>query len=120
MEKKDLPSIIGNQIRKKRLEHGMNITELANLMEISQSYLGLIERGERGVTAYNFYKLSEIFDVPVDDLFLDLDIPLQIDDPKNIIKYKMKKAASLINSLNEKELDFLLKMIRAMNLMKKD
>jgi len=120
MEKKDFPSIIGNQIRKNRLERGMTISELANLMGITQSYLGLIERGERGVTAYNFYKLAEIFDMLIDDLFYNPENPPQIDDPKNITKYKNKKVASLITSFSDRELDFLLKMIKAMSLMKEN
>ena len=59
---------IGNRIRKLRLSYGLNITKLSELLDISESYLGLIERGQRNLATPKLIKTSEIFHVTLDYL----------------------------------------------------
>ena len=64
-----IDAIIGNNIRLEREARWLTREELAEMIGITQSSLGLIERGERGATAVNLSKLSVVLDIPVDRLF---------------------------------------------------
>jgi len=61
--------IIGKNIANERKSRNMTRDELATLIKVSVGQVGLIERGERGVTAVNLSMLSDIFNVPIDSLF---------------------------------------------------
>ena len=69
MEKEELRKIIGQNIRDFRCASGINILELADTLNLSSGFLGLMERGERGTTALILYKLSELFSEPIDSFF---------------------------------------------------
>ncbi|MCL2049158.1 MAG: helix-turn-helix transcriptional regulator [Defluviitaleaceae bacterium] len=57
---------IGQRINKLRQAKGMSRAKLAEKIGISVPHLGLIERGERGVTILKCIRLSVIFDVSTD------------------------------------------------------
>jgi len=119
MDKQELRNIIGKQIRKERKNCSMTSEELAELIGISTSHLGLIERGERGVTAYNFYKLSKIFNISIDDIFFrDEDASLRTGKTNAPTSYKAKRVDALIKGMDEKEIDFIIKMIKAITRMR--
>ena len=64
---KDAPKI-GPKIRRLRREKRLSQAALADLLEVSASYLNLIEHNRRKLTVPLLLKLSEIFEVPVDQL----------------------------------------------------
>ena len=64
-----IDTIIGRNIRLEREARKITRQELAEYLDISPSHLGLIERGERGLTAVNLSILSEFLEVPIDDFF---------------------------------------------------
>ena len=64
-----IDAIVGNNIRLEREARRFSRDELAEMMGLTSSSLGLIERGERGATAVNLSKLSVVLDIPVDRLF---------------------------------------------------
>ena len=69
MEKTDLDVIVGCNIINERKLRDITRDELAMMMGLTTSHMGLIERGERGVTAINFSKLSQVLGIPVDRFF---------------------------------------------------
>ena len=93
MEPRDLGNI-GTKIRKERRSKGLSQTELSKNLEISASYLNLIESGRRTITVPLLIKignelglslkdltiesnqrmLSDVMDVLSNELFEDLDI----------------------------------------------
>ncbi|MEC9268650.1 MAG: short-chain fatty acyl-CoA regulator family protein [Pseudomonadota bacterium] len=64
---KDAPKI-GPKIRRLRREHSLSQAALAEKLEVSASYLNLIEHNRRKLTVPLLLKLSELFEVPVDQL----------------------------------------------------
>lgn len=64
-----LDKIIGLNIRRERTLRGVSREELASMLGLTISHLGLIERGERGATSVVIEKLTETFKVSIDNLF---------------------------------------------------
>jgi len=67
--KRDLDKVIGQNICQGREMRKLSRDELASMLDIKTSHMGLIERGHRGATATTLAKVSRIFDIPVDHLF---------------------------------------------------
>lgn len=58
--------LIGNKVREARLKYGLTQEKLAELVGISDSYMGLIERGERILSVETLVKLSLALGVSTD------------------------------------------------------
>ena len=114
--KEQLDEIIGKNIRAERESRKLSRDELAELLELTTSHMGLIERGERGATAVTMSKLAKVFNMPVDNLFNALPemSPQEKRDWGREPKAKQKKISSLITYLTEQELDFVIKVINAL------
>lgn len=67
-EKIQLQAAIGEAIRKRRTDAGIARRQLALDIGVSDSTLQKIEDGQQPPTAYNLYKLAEVFDTQVDAL----------------------------------------------------
>jgi len=113
MTKERLNTLIGQNMRKERKARDMSIEELANVMDLSTSFIGLMERGQRGVTTHNVYKLSEIFGVSVENFF-ETTSPKHavMADVASGLKQKRNKLATLTHNLSETEIDFVISTIK--------
>jgi len=116
-DKVRIDSIIGQNIRAEREMRRMSREELAEVMDLTVSHMGLIERGERGATAITLEKLVRAFGVPVDNFFAEPDnmaITLREDsyDSTGILASIRQKIASLITRLDEHEMEFLIQIIK--------
>lgn len=58
-----------NRLRTWRVDNGISLDELADLVGLSKSMLSRVERGERGLSAVAKVKIARRLDVPVRDLF---------------------------------------------------
>ncbi|MCL2527683.1 MAG: helix-turn-helix domain-containing protein [Defluviitaleaceae bacterium] len=113
LEKDRLDEIIGKNIRLERESRRLSRDELAEMMELTSSHMGLIERGERGATAVTLSKLSKSFDIPIDHLFASpkaggLSVREGNDEPQA----NRKKVQSLITCLDDIELEFVIHTIK--------
>jgi transcriptional regulator with XRE-family HTH domain len=61
---------IGGRVRELRLTYGLTVEQLAEILEISPGFLGLIERGRRGLAIPRIIKLSVVFRVTIDYLLV--------------------------------------------------
>lgn len=114
MTKERLKKIMGENIRNERVSRSMSIDELAELLELTSGFVGLIERGRRGATAYTLFKLSDIFGMPIDDMFVNTDgyAARVSEDKSSPVKAKRAKINSILYDLNESELDFIIAIIK--------
>ena len=113
-EKERLDEVIGKNIRLEREARKLTRDELAEMMELTTSHMGLIERGERGATAVTLAKISRAFNIPIDHLFSSpqkggLSVR---EDENSITEQKSKKVQSLITCLDDPALDFLVHIIK--------
>ena len=113
-DKVHLDKIIGRNIRAEREARGISRDELAELLDLTTSHMGLIERGERGATAVTLSKLTRVFDVPIDHFFQD-----QLKHTFSFhgfndeeLSVNRKKILSMVTKLNEHELGLIVHTIR--------
>ena len=107
---KELQYIIGNNIRKERTQRNMSRDELADLLGVTVGHIGLMERGERGVTSHRLHKLCEIFHVPEGRFFSDdLKLAEEMESPT---RAKRNKIISLLHNLSEPELDMVISTLK--------
>jgi len=59
---------IGKRIRDQRLKNKLTIEKLCELLDVSPSFIGLVERGTSGISIEKLCRLSEIFQVSTDYL----------------------------------------------------
>lgn len=73
MNQKELNNIIGNNIKKYRLQNKNKITQekLAEVLNVSVSLISNIEskKVNRGISLKNLYKISIILDTPINKFF---------------------------------------------------
>jgi len=69
-------NVVGDNIKKYRIERNMSQQELSDKLEMYAIYVcrgsvSRIERHERTVTDYELRALSQVLEVPMEDLFED-------------------------------------------------
>ena len=62
------PKALGERIRAERKKNKLTIERLCELLEVSPSFIGLVERGTSGISLEKLCKLSEILHVSTDYL----------------------------------------------------
>lgn len=102
-------SILGKKIRAERKRLGLSQEQVAEMINVSTSYIGLVERGERSVTLEKLISLANCFHVSLDSLLQDnISVPQSFQDEQI---YKLWNQASereknLILSIVHSILDF--------------
>lgn len=71
MSKKDLQKF-GKRLKALRLDHNLTQLELAEILDMSPNFIGMIERGERNTTVENVFKIARALNVKPSNLFEDL------------------------------------------------
>lgn len=64
-------SILGERIRKEREQIAISRERLAELIGISSSFLGLVERGDRKLSLEKLCLVAETFNLPLDNFLTD-------------------------------------------------
>lgn len=63
---------LGKRIREERIRSGLTQEQTAEYINVSTTYVGMIERGERSVTLEKLILLAECFHVTIDFLLQDV------------------------------------------------
>ncbi len=71
MSKKDLQKF-GKRLKFLRLEHNLTQLELAEILDMSPNFIGMIERGERNTTVENVFKIARALGIKPSILFEEL------------------------------------------------
>ena len=106
-----LAKTVGINIRAKRAEHHMTREELADKLNLSVSFVGCIERGDRGATCTTLYKLHRIFGDPIDSFFLAKEergkknIRFAEGKEDEDLRFQRKKISTLLADATAEELD---------------
>lgn len=98
-------TILGKRLREERIHCNMTQEQVAEYINVSTTYIGLIERGERSVTLEKLISLAECFHVTVDYLLAD-NLPLA-----DSIQDKM--LLSLWHSANEQQRSMILSLVQS-------
>ena len=68
MSKKDLQKF-GKRLKALRLDHSLTQLELAEILDMSPNFIGMIERGERNTTVENVFKIARALNIKPSNLF---------------------------------------------------
>ena len=117
-DKQRIDKIVGNNIRRQREFRRMSRDELAEVLDLTVSHLGLIERGERGATSVTLEKLVKIFNVTIDSLYA---IPTRSGtrEKRDERTPSRMKVDALISYLTDQELDALTYSVKGILSMRK-
>jgi len=110
-DKVRLDKIVGRNIRREREFRKITRDELAEILDITSSHLGLIERGERGATPVTLEKVIKALNVSLDSLFAEHSKAMSAREKREAGAYR-KKANTLISYLTEPELKVLTDSIK--------
>lgn len=81
--------LLGARVRRERLKRGLTQEQLAELSNITPSYIGIIERGDKKLSVETLVKLAVTLNVSTDYLLSDsLDNPAdsRMTELQNIVK----------------------------------
>lgn len=71
MSKKDLQKF-GKRLKSLRLDKELTQLELAEILDMSPNFIGMIERGERNTTVENVFKIARALNIKPSNLFEEL------------------------------------------------
>ena len=71
MSKKDLQKF-GKKLKSLRIDRDLTQLELAEILDMSPNFIGMIERGERNTTVENVFKIARALNVKPSNLFEEL------------------------------------------------
>lgn len=118
MDNKTIQKIVGENIRKQRQQNHLTLEALARFLGITPGFLGLIERGNRGLSFKNLVKISEILNVSIDTFFEDSNAQIDKNDIVDKASGTKIKIMKKLEGMNENELHFILKMILSLSVLK--
>lgn len=98
--------ILGENIKRERLKLNLTQDQLSEKLDISTSYLGRIERGERNLPLDTLFKIATIFNVSIDYLLRGFVI-----SDNELTSSEIDK---LLKSLSSNEMNLILNMIKLM------
>ena len=99
-------ALIGNKIKQKRKEMGYSQEQLAEMCEISASYIGHIERGTKKMSIPIAVSIAHTLHLSLDYLFLDI-----ADTNEDLIL----RISSLLQHSSKEQSDTLLKTIKVLS-----
>lgn len=71
MSKKDLQKF-GKRLKRLRTERELTQQKLAEILDMSPNFIGMIERGERNTTVENVFNIARALDIKPQNLFEEL------------------------------------------------
>ena len=119
----ELCVVLGKNLREERKSRKFTMEELVNMLTISESYLGLLERGKRTPSIECLFELCRTFSVTPNDLLLSREKNkkqlLMSDSAKASKSENFNAAMCLLRSFSETELEYVVSVMTAMQKMNK-
>lgn len=67
----EIRQVIGDNLRQLREQRNSSLEEIADEIDVTPGFLGLVERGKRGTQWINLLTLANLYEVEIGDLFVD-------------------------------------------------
>lgn len=96
---------LGKRLREERIHCGMTQEQVAESINVSTAYIGLVERGERCVTLEKLVLLAQCFHVTIDFLLQDSILPTETMQDRQLL--------SLWNTATTQERNMILSIIQS-------
>lgn len=96
---------VGENVRNARLNKGLTIEQLAELADVSDSFLGVAERGTSGFSIETIVKLSKALGVTTDSLLTE-------NVPNKKPSTKTETLTAILSGCAENEIDFMIEYVK--------
>ena len=96
---------IGNNVRNARQSKNLTIEQLAELIDVSDSYLGVAERGTSGFSVEVIVKLASALGVTTDSLLME-------NAPNHEPSTKLDSLVMLLSKCSDSEIDYLTDFVK--------
>ncbi len=96
---------IGGRIKELRKNNRITIERLAEMICVSTSFIGLVEKGDSGISIDNLFRLSKVFQVSVDYLLTG-----EQNKEPNTAPTKFNRLETALYDYSEDEIAFLLEL----------
>ncbi|MGM9568752.1 MAG: helix-turn-helix domain-containing protein [Phascolarctobacterium sp.] len=93
--------LVGNRLKLLRIQKGLGQNEVARMMGISQAHLSNIEGGRSNITLSNLLKLHDVLEVPMADLFVDIDGEMKKQSGSDVDLEDVVKLFALLKKVKE-------------------
>jgi len=95
---------VGENVRQARQNKNLTISALAELINVSDSYLGTAERGTSGFSIDIIIRLSKALDISTDSLLLE-------NQPETLTATNQETLSALLTACTSSEIDFLIEYV---------
>ncbi|MDR2167282.1 MAG: helix-turn-helix domain-containing protein [Clostridiales bacterium] len=112
LDKKQFNVMIGQNVRKQRIYAKYSIEEISKILGLSPAAVGLMERGDRGITSYNLYKLAGIFGISVGAFYDDSEVDPPSTPELRRRKTQLNRLTTFTNKLSDGELEHVVLMTK--------
>jgi len=96
---------ISKRLKELRIKNKITIERLSEIIGVSTSFVGLVERGDSGISVDNLYKLSCVFAVTMDYLLTG-----ESEGSVQTTPQKFSNLTTALADYSDKEIDFLIDM----------
>jgi len=96
-------TVLGKRIREERTSRNLTIEQLSELVNLSPSYLGLVERGERGLSVEKLIKITDVFVISVDSL---------LQDGETSVVSRLGELEALLSNMQDEDFRFVVDFIK--------
>lgn len=97
---------VASRLKALRKQNHLTIEKLAEMVNVSTSFIGLIEKGESGVSLENLYKLAQIYGCSLDYLVAGEDSENRaVDSPMSMV-------GTALHGCNDEEIVFFADLAR--------
>ena len=96
---------LGKRIREERRKRNLTQEQLAEMVHVTYSYIGQVERGQKGISLETLINVSNCLGVTVDFLLANY---IDNDD-----EYLRQLWVRLVKNRSEKELDMIINVVKA-------
>jgi len=69
VKKKDILTVVGNNIRRIRLSQGMSQNQLAFEAGVTREFINKVESGKNNISITNLEKIAQILEIDIKELF---------------------------------------------------
>ena len=96
---------IGNNVRAARQSKNLTIEQLAELIDVTDSYLGVAERGTSGFSVEVIIRLASVLGVTTDSLLME-------NAPNPEPSTKLDSLVMLLSKCSDSEIDYLAEFVK--------
>ena len=119
-ELKNLKKSIGQKIKSERVKKNMRVEELALILNVSESFIRLIERGERGTSIQLLLQVCNVFDLNIGDFFSKKVLTLNEQKENTERQNLLNVINNLLRIMDMSQLNFILETLKNLEVMRKN